>query len=85
MLELRLKEITKNVEETLTSVIKDYKRNKNFNAIKKEIEKLNYDSLLEFNGILKIFEFKSIEEPQKARGYRILSRIPSLKEEQVRE
>ena len=83
LLELRLKEIMKNVGEDFHNLLRDYGK-KNPMNIRKELDKINYDELLNFENIAKIFEFKSIEESLRSRGYRILSKIPSLNENQIR-
>jgi len=83
LLELRLKEITKNVEENFYLLIKDYIKAKSFITIKKELFKLSYDSLLEFDNILKLFDFKSLDESLYSKGYRILSKIPALNQNYI--
>lgn len=83
LLELRLKEIMRTVEESHSNLIKDYRGRKSFITIKKELIKLSYDDLLDFENILKIFDFKSLDEPLQARGYRILSKVPILNQKEA--
>jgi len=83
LLELRLKEILKNLEEGYVNLIKDYRGKKSFITIRKELSKMSQDSLLEFENILKIFDLRSLDEPLQAKGYRILSKISTLNQKET--
>lgn len=82
LLDLRLKEIMKNVERNSEMIIRDYKRDKNYITIRKEIAKLNHTSLLDAENISKIFGFKT-DENLEPKGYRMLSKIPELDSKQI--
>jgi diadenylate cyclase len=83
LLELKLKEISKNVEEDMTLIIKDYCSGRQPKSIINQLSKMSYDSLLDLNNILKALKFPSLEEQLQPKGCRMLSKIASLNDLQA--
>ena len=65
-------------------MIQDYNEYFNFDAIQKDLEKLQYDEVIEKENLFKIFLSKrKNEEPLIPKGSRILKNIPILSEENI--
>ena len=71
---MRLKELTKGIEKERKAIIKDYTHGKH-SHYHNELEKLNFDSLLETSKIAEIL-FQSKEMNYiKPKGYRLLGKL----------
>ncbi len=83
-IDVQLKEITSSVEREIELIIKDYSEHFNFEGIIRELNTLDYESLLEKERLFKIFSnYKKKEGALVPKGYRILRNIPILTEENI--
>ncbi len=84
VIDFQFKEIETFVEKEIEYIKMDYKDEINFEKIEGELEKIEYDRLLDKEEVYKIFENYKKTDILTPLGYRILSSIPVLEEEDVR-
>ena len=84
LIELQLKEGMNFVNREISLMMKDYEECLNFDAILEDLEKLQYDDVLDKEVLFKIFlNRKKNDEQLVPKGYRTLRNIPILSEDNI--
>jgi diadenylate cyclase len=77
---MRLKELTKNLNQNKEMILKDYFKSK-FNKIDLILEEMNFDFLLEISNLSRILFDELHDKPISPQGIRILSKTNLLEKE----